>query len=73
MHQWVGLDKANLIDSLGETAEQVKVIERATDAEIKNRGAGCRYIAGAVEKATRGRVTMKAIMGGQYGRRVVAS
>ena len=66
---WAPLDpRLELYDSIG--AGKGKVWERAIDLEAKTPSRGVRYVAGAVERAARGRVTAAVILSGAYARQV---
>lgn len=70
--EWCQLDPGmQLFERLGRDGE--KVFEKAIDAEVKARGRGVRYLAGAVERATAKTVTKAAILGGRYARRASGS
>lgn len=63
--QWCDLDPGlELLDRIGRGIEDV--LERALSQEIRKRGRGCAYVAGAVERATRGEITARTILSGAY-------
>jgi len=64
MTAWFRLDGDDLVAFLGDGFEGV--FERAVTAEIKKQGNGVLYIAGAVERATKSRVSAAEIMAGRY-------
>lgn len=65
---WTKLDPELLLyDRLGAGA--AKVAEKAQDIEASKPGQGVRYLAGAIERATGGAVTARAILRGEWSRR----
>lgn len=65
--EWARLDpRLELYDRLGQ--EHKNVAERAQDIEGQDRGRGCKYMAGAVERATNGEIKARDILAGRYAR-----
>jgi len=69
MREWFRLDGDALIYLLSDGFDCIQ--ERAITAELGRRGAGVRYIAGAIEKATSGRITASDIMAGRHKRKAL--
>lgn len=66
--EWAQLDPdLALIDRIGAGRDQVAA--KALELEVATRGRGCRYIAGAVERASGGAIRAEAILAGRHALR----